>query len=84
MHVCMYDCTYVCMYVCTHMYVQWQIQDLKEVSEMVRTAIFKITLIFISFVRPPGPVMTTKPKATFRFDIPDMKYALPKRTAIRL
>ena len=36
---------------------------------MVR-ANFKIILISISLAQTPGPVMTTKPKATFRVDIP--------------
>ena len=47
---------------------QWQIQDLKkEVSEMVCPQFLNITLIFIGFA---GAVMITKPKATFRVDIP--------------
>ena len=30
----------------------------------------KVSLIFINFARTPGPVVTTKPKATFHVDIP--------------
>ena len=60
----------------TYVGMQWRIQDFKkEVSEMAR-ANFKIILIFISLSRTPGPVMTTRPKATFRNT--DIKQASPK------